>query len=235
MEGSSGTRPRKVCIVGAGVSGLRAGGLLVAAGFEVTILEARDRIGGRVHQSSRFGQLIDLGASWIHGTEGNPLVALAKDASSVLVPCGAVNSICGSTGIWLDRQTARSYYSEVWEILEMAMDDSRQQYRSLPDSAKMMDFFRQEVEKRHTKAKQSEIYELLMLQIVQMWGAFMGSECETQSLRNLWLDAGLEGGTVINPQRGAHLSLICVQIIYSCLLHSRRLWPTCCVTTSRYA
>jgi hypothetical protein len=34
----------------------------------------------------------------------------------------------------------------------------------------------------------------LMLQIVEMWGAFMGDECENQSLKNIWLDAGLEGG-----------------------------------------
>lgn len=33
-----------------------------------------------------------------------------------------------------------------------------------------------------------------MMQIVEMWGAFMGSDCETQGMKNLYLDAGLEGG-----------------------------------------
>lgn len=40
--------PMKVCIIGAGVSGLTSAGILLRQGFDVTILEARDRIGGRV-------------------------------------------------------------------------------------------------------------------------------------------------------------------------------------------
>ena len=78
----------------------------------------------------------------------------------------------------------------------MAIDKSRKETASLPDSAKMMDFFRQEVGRRRSQAEQPEAYESLMVQIVEMWGAFMGSECETQGLKNLWLDAGLEGGIV---------------------------------------
>jgi len=38
----------RVCIVGAGVSGLRAADVLLQHGAHVTIYEARDRIGGRV-------------------------------------------------------------------------------------------------------------------------------------------------------------------------------------------
>ena len=39
---------KKVIIIGAGISGLVAGYDLTVAGYDVTILEARDRIGGRV-------------------------------------------------------------------------------------------------------------------------------------------------------------------------------------------
>ncbi|KAL8895926.1 MAG: hypothetical protein Q9207_007949 [Kuettlingeria erythrocarpa] len=104
--------------------------------------------------------------------------------------CGAVHSICDSNGGWLDSDTARQYYEEEWEILENATDKSHQEAQSLPDSAKMMDFFRQEVEKRRFHAKQPDSYRALMVQIVERWGAFMGSECETQGLKNVWPDAG---------------------------------------------
>ena len=42
-----GRMPR-VCVVGAGVAGLRAADMLIRKGIKVSILEGRDRIGGRV-------------------------------------------------------------------------------------------------------------------------------------------------------------------------------------------
>lgn len=41
-----------VGIIGAGVSGLRCATVLIEQGFDVTIIEARDRIGGRVRDTA---------------------------------------------------------------------------------------------------------------------------------------------------------------------------------------
>ena len=65
-----------VIVIGAGAAGLIAAGELVEAGQRVTLLEARDRIGGRIWTRRETGVAvpIELGAEFIHGhapiTEG---------------------------------------------------------------------------------------------------------------------------------------------------------------------
>lgn len=69
----------KIIVIGAGIAGLSAAWHLQQRGIGVIILEARDRLGGRIHTSDRWLDLpVDLGASWIHGIEGNPIEHLAR-------------------------------------------------------------------------------------------------------------------------------------------------------------
>ena len=71
---------QRVAVIGAGMAGLSAAWKLADAGADVVVLEARDRIGGRMWTDDSLGMPLDLGASWIHGIEGNPLVELAARA-----------------------------------------------------------------------------------------------------------------------------------------------------------
>ena len=73
------TRAGRVVIVGAGIAGLAAAAALRTAGLDnVVVLEARDRIGGRIWTSTIGGTApVDLGASWIHGIVGNPIAKIA--------------------------------------------------------------------------------------------------------------------------------------------------------------
>lgn len=70
----------RVVVVGAGVAGLACARALAKAGRRVVVLEGRERIGGRVVTSRAWPDMpCDLGASWIQGTRGNPLTALAEE------------------------------------------------------------------------------------------------------------------------------------------------------------
>lgn len=65
-------------VIGAGVSGLTAARQLHRAGQRVVVLEARTRIGGRLHTVRTDGFATDLGASWIHGITDNPLFDMVE-------------------------------------------------------------------------------------------------------------------------------------------------------------
>ncbi|MDQ6653646.1 MAG: FAD-dependent oxidoreductase, partial [Acidobacteriota bacterium] len=58
-----------VLIIGAGAAGLAVAGDLAVAGIEVSVIEARERVGGRIHTSRRHSSIIavELGAEFVHG------------------------------------------------------------------------------------------------------------------------------------------------------------------------
>lgn len=75
---------RTAIVIGAGMAGLAAASRLKGAGFTVTVLEARQRIGGRIWTDrSVLGYACDMGAGWIHGPDGgNPITPLANQANA---------------------------------------------------------------------------------------------------------------------------------------------------------
>ncbi|MBY0256374.1 NAD(P)/FAD-dependent oxidoreductase [Methylobacterium sp.] len=66
----------EVVVVGAGAAGIGAARALTARGIRVAVLEARDRVGGRLVTVSLRGHAVDLGGHWLHAGPINPLVRL---------------------------------------------------------------------------------------------------------------------------------------------------------------
>ena len=60
----------KIIVIGAGASGLMAASALAKKKHQVTVVEARDRIGGRIYTSSRsFTLPLEMGAEFMHGKQ----------------------------------------------------------------------------------------------------------------------------------------------------------------------
>ena len=111
-------------VVGAGVAGLTAARLLAGEGRRVVVLEARDRVGGRVTTDRRFGLTTDLGASWIHGVTGSPVAAAAEAFGMPMVeftvggyqPDSRPIAHYGPDGVRLTDEDAEAYVNDIHTV-----------------------------------------------------------------------------------------------------------------------
>lgn len=111
-------------VIGAGVSGLTAARFLAQAGQRVVVLEARNRIGGRTHTERADGVSTDVGASWIHGIDDNPLTDVAKAFGMRMVeftvgsyqPDGRPIAYFGPTGVRLTGEEVQKFANDIREF-----------------------------------------------------------------------------------------------------------------------
>lgn len=79
---SGATHETDVIVVGAGMAGLKAAQDLVAQGLSVVVLEAKDRVGGRLKPATVAGRRVDVGGQWV----GAGHTALLAEATRLGVP-----------------------------------------------------------------------------------------------------------------------------------------------------
>ncbi|KAF9389791.1 hypothetical protein CPB97_010621 [Podila verticillata] len=167
---------KTVIIVGAGVAGLAAADALAKhPSFHVTLLEARDRIGGRVFTQrntidptlpsnaripvSCHSVPIDVGASWIHGVDNsNPLLQLTKEGhceyvhtdSSVmfLEPGQPAESLEDSDHIW----------AVVWDILDEAQEYAAEHRDTISDQTSFKEWLTDYLEAKQSHNPEGENY-----------------------------------------------------------------------------
>ncbi len=109
------TNADNIAIIGAGISGLAAAHLLANKGKTVTVYEGRSRIGGRIWTDHTLGPPLELGASYIHGSIGNPIVNLANGAGAQHMETGEDTIIRGKKGRKVSPLFAPGW---LWKIAE---------------------------------------------------------------------------------------------------------------------
>jgi monoamine oxidase len=113
-----------VVIVGAGFAGLTAARTLIGLGYDVTVLEGRDRVGGRSHTTTIAGVPVDLGGTFVGPTQTEVLKLAAE------LGCATVPTYNEGKNLIRWRGRVRSYRSTIpkLSILEL-LDVSRIQWR----------------------------------------------------------------------------------------------------------
>ncbi len=86
---ASASADADIAVVGAGVAGLAAAGLLRGKGLRVALLERGARTGGRAwtdRPAALGGAPFDHGPQWLHAAQRNPLIALAQSRGVAVHP-----------------------------------------------------------------------------------------------------------------------------------------------------
>lgn len=111
-----------VAVLGAGAAGLAAARSLQAAGLSVAVIEARDRVGGRVWTAEVAGRPFDAGAAYVHFRERNPWVDIARGLGIALEEhrgWGQGRAFDGATPLDAAAQAARADgRRRLWRKLE---------------------------------------------------------------------------------------------------------------------
>jgi len=180
---------QRVIVIGAGISGLAVGNALTHAGVECLVLEARDRMGGRLHTVDVGGVPIDLGGSWIHTPVGNPLRRFADQAG---VECRDGNPLYETVG-YDSTEGRRLSDAELGALMEMhdgfpeAHDELLEVLGPTASAAEGIDRF---VAGSGLDGADARRARLLLRQAV---AAEAADTPERQSLRWLWNEAEYDG------------------------------------------
>jgi monoamine oxidase len=116
--GTARPAPARVCVIGAGFAGLAAAVALAGGGLEPLVLEARERVGGRVH-SRRLGNgaVVELGAEFVED-DHQTLVATARRLGLAMAPAGmAYGDRQPRGGLGTDRATVLAEVARLRELL----------------------------------------------------------------------------------------------------------------------
>ncbi|KAF2838418.1 FAD/NAD(P)-binding domain-containing protein [Patellaria atrata CBS 101060] len=197
-----GSRPH-VCIVGAGVAGLRCADVLLQHDVKVTIFEARNRVGGRLYQGKVGKHLVDLGPNWIHGTHHNPILDLVKETDTSTHSWDYAEAVFNRMGSLIPDKRATELNEVLWEIIGEAFKYSNKNSISIPVGQSLKEFIEEKLLERYpdsdTRIDNAAETRAILMDMAKWWGSFVGSPFEKQSLKFFWLEETIDGENLFIP------------------------------------
>lgn len=185
-------------MVGAGFAGLTCAERLGHQGMDVTIIEARDRVGGRVHQTNTVGHWTDMGANWIHGAHVNPIRDIARKVGAVTLSLDEPTLLYDEDGQPMPQEQAEKLEEITWSIIADAFKHSNSGV-DIPVDMSLYDYVVQQLESKDLSTQEKNT----VLHMSEMWGGYIGTPFTRQSLKFLFLEASLEGKTNLSQALSA--------------------------------
>jgi monoamine oxidase len=170
-----------IIVIGAGASGLMAARELGRAGRQVTILEARDRCGGRIDPlpDARFGYRAEGGAEFVHG-EAPVTRAVLREAKLALLPIHGAR--------W---NVQRGGFSQ-GEPTDAYADQLQQALADLTSDLTISEFL-----KRHFGGPEYASLRSSITRMVEGYDAADPAKASTMALRDEWMSDGTGAQTRI--------------------------------------
>src|ERR1700736_20344 len=184
--------PNHIVVIGAGAAGLMAAREFARAGKRVTILEARDRCGGRIHPlpSADFGYPAEGGAEFVHG-EAPVTHGLLREAGLSLLPIHGTQWT-GKDGTFSREESQDPHEAELHKALQ-----------ELKDDLTVAEFLR-----RHFAGPEYDRLRHSIERMVEGYDAAAPERASTLALRDEWMDGGRSKQARIAGGYGALLEFL---------------------------
>ena len=104
-------------------------------------------------------------------------------------------SVVDALGKYLSDKEATENTEMVWSIIVQAMKHSNEHSATIDPKKSLYNFFEEAVEKQFLEIDEEEAKKKrqTILQMSEMWGAFVGSEIQRQSLKFFWMEECIDG------------------------------------------
>jgi hypothetical protein len=104
-------------------------------------------------------------------------------------------SVVDALGSYLSDREAAENTEIVWSIIEQAMKQSNEHSATIDPKRSLYNFFEEAVQKLFTEETENEAKKKrqTILDMSEMWGAFVGSPIQQQSLKFFWMEECIDG------------------------------------------